>query len=532
MLTLTTAGVPEYSECVVCDCMKGKLTDQPLAELIREISSKRLSGTLRLEFEQAKTAVYFDGGQVIYAAANIRSLRLREYLSKRHVVPQTELANLNTNLSDLALAAALRASGKLQQPQIDGLLVTLVADVLRVAMLWTEGSWEFDERSRLAEAVRVSVDKVDLLREAALRLPPKFVALRFRNSKELFSRAVEAQRIIGLLPNETLILSLLDAPMTLEQLLAGCGLPVSEAQQFLYGLTLAGLVEREYWKNAFRTQAKPAKEQTPATIAQQKADGQTSADDRWAMKGEDADLEKFFARLSQATTHYEVVNLPPTAAANEIKDTYYALARRYHPDRFHIQSGTSLHARISSAFARITQAYETLTDPNARAVYDSTLERARRFASSRTGATPTGSVVTGTEDLDLNLEPTETKLGEAEYNFREGVGALQQGRIEAAVTHLATASHLEPMEARYRAYYGRALGASETNRRLAETEIQSAVKLEPNNAVYRTMLAELYFDLRFHRRAQTELDRALAIDPNNPSARSLLRKLEKSRKVG
>jgi predicted Zn-dependent protease len=100
------------------------------------------------------------------------------------------------------------------------------------------------------------------------------------------------------------------------------------------------------------------------------------------------------------------------------------------------------------------------------------------------------------------------------------------------VTHLASASHQDPTQARYRAYYGRALGASEATRRVAETEIQAAVKLEPGNAIYRTMLAELYFDLKFHRRAQTELDRALAIDPNNPSARSLLRKLEKTRKVG
>ena len=46
------------------------------------------------------------------------------------------------------------------------------------------------------------------------------------------------------------------------------------------------------------------------------------------------------------------------------------------------------------------------------------------------------------------------------------------------------------------------------------------------------MLAELYFDLKFHRRAQTEVDRALALDPNNATAHALLRKIEKSRKVG
>jgi Tfp pilus assembly protein PilF len=46
------------------------------------------------------------------------------------------------------------------------------------------------------------------------------------------------------------------------------------------------------------------------------------------------------------------------------------------------------------------------------------------------------------------------------------------------------------------------------------------------------MLAELYFELKFTRRAQTEVERALALDPNNASALNLLRKLERSRKAG
>ena len=109
---------------------------------------------------------------------------------------------------------------------------------------------------------------------------------------------------------------------------------------------------------------------------------------------------------------------------------------------------------------------------------------------------------------------------------------MEQGRVNDAITYLAAAARLAPDEARYRAHYGRALAAGATTRRLAENEIHAAVKLEPGNAEFRTMLAELYFELKFHRRAQTEVDRALALDPNNAPARSLLRKLEKSRKVG
>src|SRR5882672_4845916 len=122
--------------------MKGRLNDQPLAELIREISSKGLSGTLRLEHERAQTAIYFDNGKVIYAASNLRTLRLREYLDKRGMGSSKDGAVLKNNQPDLDLAAALTASGTLKQKEIDSLLEILVRDVLRVALLWTEGVWE------------------------------------------------------------------------------------------------------------------------------------------------------------------------------------------------------------------------------------------------------------------------------------------------------------------------------------------------------------------------------------------------------
>ena len=71
--------------------MKGKLTDQPLVELIREISSKGLSGTLRLQHERVQSAVYFEEGQLVFAASNLRTLRLRAYLEKANLVSKHEL---------------------------------------------------------------------------------------------------------------------------------------------------------------------------------------------------------------------------------------------------------------------------------------------------------------------------------------------------------------------------------------------------------------------------------------------------------
>jgi curved DNA-binding protein CbpA len=331
------------------------------------------------------------------------------------------------------------------------------------------------------------------------------------------------------LPAESFLLSRLDKPTALADLISFSGLPEPEAQRMIYGLALSGLVKREYWQNAFRTDsARTSPEQSAVRAPADVTVNETQPTGSWTSTSvEDDDLDKFLRRLDQTTNHYEVLEVPPGAKTSEIKDGYYAIARRYHPDRFHLKSGTKVHSQISSAFARVTQAYETLMNPNARAAYDHTLHRAQLFAASQAAKSAEAEPVD-----EFEVEGDGTESGGAEYSFREGAGALQQGRIAAAITHLSNASRLAPQEARYRAFYGRALAANENTRRLAENEIQAAVKLEPANAAFRTMLAELYFDLKFHRRAQTELDRALAIDPNNATAHSLLRKLQKSRKVG
>ena len=66
--------------------MNGRLSDHPLAELVREISDTGLSGALRLERERAKAVVYFDGGEVAAAVSNVRALRLVEVLRRSGAV--------------------------------------------------------------------------------------------------------------------------------------------------------------------------------------------------------------------------------------------------------------------------------------------------------------------------------------------------------------------------------------------------------------------------------------------------------------
>ena len=89
--------------------MNGQLSEQPLVELIREISAKSLGGRLHLEHDRVKVVAYFDSGNFVYAASNLRTLRLREYLLKSNLVSEQDLTQFNDRVSDTDLVKVLCA---------------------------------------------------------------------------------------------------------------------------------------------------------------------------------------------------------------------------------------------------------------------------------------------------------------------------------------------------------------------------------------------------------------------------------------
>ncbi len=498
--------------------MNGQLSEQPLAELIREISSKSLGGRLRLEHDRVKVVVYFDAGKFRYAASNLRTHRMRDYLVKSELLSDQDLAQFNDRVADLDLIRVLCAQKLLSAAAAEGVQNRQVSDILRVALLWTEGTWEFDSRSRLSETLNLQIDTGSLLLDAGRRLPGTFTASRFANPAELISPTGAPLAQENLLPAEVFILSRLDSPMMLRDLIAVSGLGEPAALGLVYSLALAGLIEREGWQSAFQDK-QPA---PPPLVEIEKS--VTAKPDRSEVDLKE--VESFLERIKTAQTHYDVLDVNREVSAPDLKLAYYEFARRYHPDRFR-KTQTALVTRLESAFARITQAYDTLRDDKLRASYNSKLEvrkKAARLADSapKAAAPPAGTEL-ATEDL---AGPVISTVDRAELQFKEGFAALELGQRKVAQNLFAAAVSAVPNEARYRAFYGHMLAGDERTRRSAEAELQAAIKLDPNNAEYRMMLAELYRDLGLKLRARAEAARAVAIDRNNRKARDLLRALQ------
>lgn len=517
--------------------MTGKLNEHPLAELIREIGAEKLSGSLRLEQERIKTAIYFDRGSLVYATSNLRPHRLAEWLRRWRVITNGQFAALpQEGKNDAETARLLVEQGVLTREALDDVRARLVADVLRPVLLWTEGTWKFEPRVRLADDVRVEIELPELLMEAARRLPHNLAAERFININEKLQPVTNAASNLNLLPAEAFLLSRLDTTLRVHELLAIGGLPQKETLHACYALSLGGLIEREQWPRAFTPEevekalsAGVAAAESAKAAQQRASESKKEAKAAEPLVDEKRELEELFERVGRATNHYQILGVTRNIEPESLKQTYHRLARRFHPDRFH--QDPALRSRIEDAFAKIAQAYDTLRDKAARASYDLKLEREKNSRpaaefKSAPPVQPTSSAATAPRAPQPSPPTTLTSAQRAEDNFQRGLSAFKTGKTAQALSFFAEAARLEPKQARYRVQYGQALAGSEQMRHRAEAEMQAAIQLEPGNAAYRIILAKLYRNLGFLKRAQGELERASAIDPGNAEARELLAELQ------
>ncbi|KAH6832666.1 DNAJ-like 20 [Perilla frutescens var. hirtella] len=77
-------------------------------------------------------------------------------------------------------------------------------------------------------------------------------------------------------------------------------------------------------------------------------------------------LNDTVSEAAAAVSFYELLGIPATGSLLEIKQAYKQLARKYHPD----VSPPGRVEEYTQRFIRVQEAYETLSDPSLRELYD------------------------------------------------------------------------------------------------------------------------------------------------------------------
>ncbi len=540
--------------------MNGQLHEHPLGELINEISFGRISGALRVSRERVRGVVYFDEGRIVSARTNLRSARLVEFLRRSGALTSAQInTHVKEGMTDEQAAAALVGAGALNAEELQRYQSRQAEEVLRLLLSWTDGEWSFDASVRLEANLCAPLNVRQMLIEAARQLPSEFVALRIERGGETISPSADMQDLLTafqLVPSEGFVLSRVNAPMSISELLAISGLREPEAHLAVYALALGGLLTRAAWPRAFTneevTQARRARVATKSADAPaetpnsappvEEPQSPVEAEEKIEANLE-SEIEELFARSDAAASYYGVLGVTRNVKADEIKRAYYALARRFHPDRFRSATADdAMRRRIETSFSRILQAYETLKDSATRAGYDLKLEREKGRAPATSSSTKradesapqqTAQNVMGaksaTDAPHASVAAANSAKSAPDYRaedcYQQGLAALDRKDFALAKRYLGEAALLVPHQPRYRALYGRVLAHEKQTRRQAEAEFQAAIKLDERNASYRVMLAELYRDLGLRRRAEGELERALSVEPTHAVARIMLNEL-------
>ena len=199
-------------------------------------------------------------------------------------------------------------------------------------------------------------------------------------------------------------------------------------------------------------------------------------------------IQNLLANLG-SLNHYSALGLDEAASTIQIKKAYFKAAKKYHPDALARLGLEDLKGPAAQVFARIAEAFETLSDADTRKAYD------------------TG----GSEESEIDT----ARLAQAETSFRKGEILAKMGNFEGALEYLELAVELWPDEPDYQAALGWALYKQpKANAERAAEHLGLALSRSQENAVMRFRLGLVMRAIGNTDLANDLIARARTIEPS------------------
>ena len=218
------------------------------------------------------------------------------------------------------------------------------------------------------------------------------------------------------------------------------------------------------------------------------------------------DIEKKHASLASAS-FYDLLGVTPTAPDAEIKQAYYTMAKKYHPDRHHSAHLRDVHGLLEELFSKITHAYQTLASPADRTRYDHQLSQGAALAS----AAPRSSQPA----VKKAEPPSETaRKNRAEERYIEGKKHYDEMHYFDAIQCLRDAVRTYPQQ-RYHKLLAQSLMKNPLWGKEAEEQFREALELDPFDAECHFGLGQIYEAKGMMTRAKKMYDQAVTYDPEN-----------------
>jgi len=354
-------------------------------------------------------------------------------------------------------------------------------------MTWKRGAYRVENgKPDLAGEITTSIPIAELILDHVERHPADLKAVRMRIGPPDLRAQVDPQaarraEAVSARPAVAFVLERAVEPTAVADLATEGPDGPEPVWRAIHGLLLLGVLRRADTVSA------------AAARAASEAAGIASRDEieGWIAKGREGTL-------------YDVLGVDPEADIGKIRAAYYRHARRLHPDRIRSGPDADLLGAVETFFTRVTEAYNTLQDPEARREYDRFL---RQAAARKT------DTVQDTAHL-------------ARQNFLRGRAALEKRRLTEALTFFENAVRLDDGQADYHRELGLLLAQNVRRRDDAEAAARRAIEIDPSDPSNYVALAEVLRRAQRSEEAIRTLREALRWDPDHAGAREALRALD------
>jgi tetratricopeptide (TPR) repeat protein len=511
--------------------VKGTLGEGVLPSVLRELYVGRKTGVLRFTQGAARRTIHFVKGSIINAASEVPAEHLGEVLVRlgRLTRADVDRAGEAGRREHKRLGAVLMELGLFNQDQLGDALALHAHEILiRIFEASGEESYEFEPaESEVAQGeFTLKLSTGEIILDAVRRVrDPDIVRYALGDIDRVLTLSndplLRFQRI-NLSPTDGYILSRIDGTVSAREVMQLLSLPAEEVQRSLFGLLCTGIVEHAAGPpkappKAVPIRPRPAAPAEPARpapaivpaapvapVARPEASRDTQAKRREIVEAHET---------LRAKNHFEALGIERTATDAQVKEAYFRLAKRFHPDTHHDPNMADLRDKLETVFIRLGEAYEVLRNPRSRASYESEMaSRAPRApAPAARAAAPAPAPAVPVPAMDPAVAAQSVRRAEKYMEQEKYWDAIQL--LEAAVPVLEG----KPKQ-RARLDLARAYTKNPNWVHQAEETLHEVVRDDPKNVDAYLALGQLYKAGGLRGRSVSMFRKALELKPENEEA--------------
>ncbi len=497
---------------------RGNLRHKPFPEVLAQLHRWRASGALLLRKERVKKIVYLKEGYPTFVKSNLLSECLGRVLVREKIISEEECEQSIRLMKKRGRqqGTILIEMGAISPHNLVYGLQLQLQEKLFDIFGWTDGDYQFSTKIDIPpQAVALDMSLATIIYEG-VRRTHRAPELEDRlgpfmdSYLQVHDDPLHRFQSVPLEADERKLVALIDGRRTLRDVIDKSGLDRLVALQLVYALFAAEMIQpsAKRSRRAESLDAQPPVMPPPSSAAADRPPPLKKAKRPPAAPPprDDPRRRGLSDRLAAMTTmnHFEVLGVSRDARPEEIRRAYHAGVRELHPDKFRGQVPAALRDLAAQIVARVTAAYNVLSDADARERYETELSEAQKPKAH--------------DDV--------ARILAAEGRFRRGDHALSRGDFDAAVGLFEEAVELYPEEGEFFAHLGWARFKAGAPPDDVRPLLEQGVSKDPQS--YKSHLFLGFVDKAAGKDATAHFERALQCDPDGQEALAELKLTQRS----